>query len=84
MMFNRYYYDHNRFFSGRFGFITPWHILIVIGVIILIISIIKLMTDRTHKGDSKEYLRKLLKEKLINGEITEEEYRAKKRVINED
>ncbi len=42
------------------------------------------MSDWKQKGDIKEYLRKLLKEKLINGEITEEEYRAKKKVINED
>lgn len=84
MMWNRNYYDHERFFSGRFNFISPWHILIIIGVIILVVSIMKMMSDRRPKSDSKDHLRKLLKEKLINGEITEEEYRARKKVIDED
>lgn len=84
MMWGRNYYDHERFFGGRFNFISPWHILILIGVIILVISIMMMMKERTHKTDSKDHLRKLLKEKLINGDITEEQYRAKKKVIDED
>ncbi|WP_312652109.1 SHOCT domain-containing protein [Proteiniclasticum sp.] len=84
MMYNRNYYDPERFFSGRFNCFSPWHILILIGVIILVISVVKIMSDRRPKTDSKDHLRKLLKEKLINGQITEEEYRAKKRVIDED
>lgn len=84
MMYNRNNYDMERFFSGRFDFFSPWSILILIGVIILIISVMKMMSDRTHKTDGKDHLRKLLKERLIRGEITEEEYRVKKRVIDED
>ena len=85
MMFDRDYFEHNRFFRGRyFDYFSPWHIIIVIGLIILTISIVVLVYKRMHQKDSNENLRKLLKERYINGEITEEEYKAKKKIIDED
>ena len=85
MMYDKGYFEHERFFRGRyFDYISPWYIIIAIGLIILIISISKLVFKQMHQMDSQRNLRKLLKERYVNGEITEEEYKSMKKIIEED
>ncbi|MBO1265563.1 SHOCT domain-containing protein [Proteiniclasticum sp. SCR006] len=88
MMFGRGYYDRDRFFMHRdFYGITLWHVLIAIGVILLIISIVLLMTRKTghnERKDTNENLKRILDERYVRGEITEEEYKTKKKFLDEN
>ncbi|HSR04073.1 MAG TPA: SHOCT domain-containing protein [Proteiniclasticum sp.] len=88
MMYGRRYYDEGRYFFDRsFYGITLWHVLIVIGVIILLISIVKLMSQKPSHNNTKdknENLKKILDERYIKGEITEEEYKTKKKFLDEN
>ncbi len=88
MMYGRGFYDQGRFFFDRgfYGMII-WFILITVGVIILTISIVKMLSQKNNHKDNKgsnENLRKILDERYVKGEITEEEYKAKKKFIEDN
>lgn len=86
MMYGRRYYDQGRYFFDRsFYGITLWHVLIVIGLIVLLFSIMKLMSQKSGNNNTKdknENLKKVLDERYIKGEITEEEYTTKKKFLD--
>lgn len=84
MMYGRGFYDRRHFFDRDFYGIGLWYILIAIGLIILIISVVKLMKDRSAPKHKDESLKKILDERYIKGEITEEEYKAKKKFLDEN
>lgn len=88
MMFGRGYYDRGRFFMNRdyYG-ITLWHVLIAMGVIILIISMVVLITRKSGQNatkDTNENLKRILDERYVRGEISEEEYKTKKKFLDEN
>ena len=88
MMYGRRYFDEGRhFFDRGFYGITIWHVLIVIGVIVLMISIVKMMSQKpghNNTKDKNENLKRILDERYIKGEITEEEYKTKKKFLDEN
>ncbi|MFH5836446.1 SHOCT domain-containing protein [Proteiniclasticum sp. C24MP] len=88
MMFGRGFYDRRRFFMDRdFYGITLWHVLIVIGVILLILSVVVLLTRKSGQKETKdtnENLKRILDERYVRGEISEEEYKTKKKFLDEN
>ncbi len=54
----------------------------IVLVIWLVFIIAKMVKNNNYKRYNNESLR-ILDEKFINGEITEDEYRLKKKVLNE-
>lgn len=88
MMFGRGYFDRDRFFMHRdFYGITLWHVLIAIGVIILIVAIVVLLSRKSGNNERKgtnENLRRILDEKYVRGEISEEEYKTKRKFLDEN
>ncbi len=71
--------------AGGFG--SPWIGFLMMGarvalIIWLVFMITKMVKNHSNKNHNDQSLR-LLDEKFINGEITEDEYRLKKNVLNE-
>lgn len=96
MMFRRYYgsgrffdRDFDRYFYGhhfdRFGSFGLWHILMMLGfvllIVLLVILIVKKSNGRHNHPVQDDHLKKMLDERFVRGEITEEEYQQKLRVL---
>lgn len=75
MMYNNGYWGH--------GFMnTGWSWLIAAGVILLIVSVVYLLIKQNNQTSGSNVLESL-KTKYVNGEITEEEYLERRKIINE-
>lgn len=60
------------------GYLSIWHYLIMIGVVLIIIAIVAFRKSKS--SNSSEAVEKL-KMLYVNGDITEEEYLKRKNVI---
>lgn len=82
-MFNRGFggYDHclwfaNRFFYGGWGMLTLAGILLAAGILFYLI-----MKNSKKKDTSKDVLERL-KTRFVNGDLSEEEYLQKKKILD--
>ena len=84
------YHDDRGFFDTAIGGVASFGIIwllicivLIVGTVVIIGLIIK--NNHKHRGyaQSNEAL-KILKERFARGEIDEDEYRAKKKVLEED
>lgn len=95
MMFGRRYYGSGRYFDRYFDRFyhgdhydnfSIWHILMMAGfvllVVLLVVLIVKKSKDRNSHPVQEDHLKKMLDERFVRGEITEEEYQQKLRVLN--
>lgn len=62
---------------GGYGTFNFWHILVMIGVVIVVIGFI-MMSKKNNKSENSL---ELLKIQYIEGKLTEEEYLNRKNVI---
>ncbi len=79
MMHGNYMYDEfacSQYAGNMFG---GWHILIMVGIIIVVIALV-LFARKKYKGNDTQALN-TLKMLYVNGDITEEEYLKRKSVI---
>ena len=83
MMFRNSVYGVGRCFSGGFmGTWGPWGMFIGLGLTILFVSLIFIILHKKRNGNNDENLLNLLKDRYVNGEISEEEYLKKKNILN--
>jgi len=83
MMFRNSMQGFGRCFSNGYGGAWgPWGMIIGLGLTILVISLIFMMVSKKKGHSSDENLLNILKEKFVNGEITEEEYLSKKNTLS--
>lgn len=83
MMFRNSAYGIGRCFSGLgMGAWGPWGMLIGLGITILVVSLVIILFQRNRRSNTNEHLLDVLKERYVNGEITEEEYLTKKNILN--
>lgn len=76
MMYNNGYWGHGFMSSG-------WSWMIAIGAVLLIVAVIYLSVNRNKNQRSGYNALESLKTKYANGEITEDEYLKRKKIINE-
>ncbi|MBF7097511.1 SHOCT domain-containing protein [Alkalibacter sp. M17DMB] len=81
-MFNRGFNIFGGCFNG--GFMGPWMFLVIGGLILATVAIVLLVLNKRKKtGNEDSDLLEMLKERYVRGEITEEEYIEKKRVLRD-
>jgi putative membrane protein len=69
-----------RYTHFGYGVFSGWYSLIILGAIIFLVGF--LITRRKKQTRlSGDYVLSLLKEKFVNGEITEDEYLNKKKIL---
>lgn len=66
-------------FLGSYGYFSPWHFLIMIGVVIIVAALL-IWAGKRNKTNSNNAL-DTLKLLYIKGDITEEEYLKRKNII---
>ncbi len=73
------------FYNGSgYGFMSGgWNWLIGVGIILLVVAVTYLIVNRNKNKDSNNNALKSLKVKFAQGEITEEEYKKRKSVLEE-
>ena len=95
MMFGRRFYGSGRYFDRcfdrsyyghHFGDFGIWHILMMVGFVLLIVLLVVLILKKSKGNNAhpvqEDHLKKMLDERFVRGEITEEEYQQKLRVLN--
>jgi uncharacterized membrane protein len=72
-----------RFSHFGYGIFSGWYSLIILGAIILLVVF---LINRRKKQTplSGDYVLSLLKEKFVNGGITENEYLNKKKILSDN
>ncbi|MBN4050740.1 MAG: hypothetical protein COA82_06420 [Alkaliphilus sp.] len=81
MMFGRGYFVNNGCFGYGF-FNTGWHMLITIGILLVIVAVTYSLIKKSKKSALNNSSLESLKMKYVQGEITEEEYLNRKKVLN--
>ena len=66
-------------FGARYGYLSPWHFLVMIGMVIIVAALL-IWLGKRNKINSNNALDSL-KLLYINGDITEEEYLKRKNII---
>lgn len=79
---------HGNGFWGRggcfgYGGFNYWHIMIMVGIVLLIVALI-LWVKKKNTGSHQDEALTILKNKFALGEITSEEYMARKEVIERE
>lgn len=81
--FNRSYggFHHNRYFDN-FGW---WHFFLMFALLTLVVLLVVFLVKKTRTRGShsleENHLKNLLDERFIKGELTEEEYQNKLKVL---
>lgn len=66
-------------FFGGFGYFGLWHILVLIGLVVVVVSLVMLFKNKTTRSESDAL--ETLKMLYAKGEITEETYLSRKGVL---
>lgn len=82
MMFGKGMFNDGGCFG--YGFMSSgWHWLIGIGILLIIITVTYLIVKKGKRTSTYSNSLETLKVKFVQGEITEEEYKQRKRVLEE-
>lgn len=68
-------------FGGYMTSWGPWGMIFGLGMVILLVSLVFMLLQNKRSGNSDADLLNLLKERYVSGEISEEEYLAKKNTL---
>ena len=80
------FFDHMGSYWPHSFFYNPWGIVLsalaIAAVVVLVVVLVKALKKKNNGGGGNDDVLEILKTKYVSGEITEEEYMKKKKILS--